>query len=310
MTNASLSVVVVVPERVMRTSLALTLDILETANRICQARGNERPFSIRECKVGEADLIEKPADIIILPGLGLASEVEYNTALRDGSIDEIMQVIRRLSGPKTQYATSCSGVFAFAHAGLLHGRAVTVTWWLAPLFSRLFPDVTLRPTELVVHDGPVTTSGAALSHADLMLLIVERNAGYAVLRECMRYLVLDERRGQSKYVSVAGLIAGDPKLVKAKRYVQAHMANEITVEHLAASAGLPPRTFARRLSAVAAATPIAFIQQLRIARAVDLALTTGYSADQIALKVGYSDANALRRIMKRQIGETIDSLRN
>lgn len=143
-----------------------------------------------------------------------------------------------------------------------------------------------------------------------MLRIVERCAGYAVARECTRYLVLDERRSQSAYVSAAGLVAGDPLLLKAKRYVQANMAEDITVGMLADTTGLAPRTFARRLQAVAAMSPIEFVQQLRLSRAVDLALTTRLPGEQIARKVGYSDANALRRMMKKRIGKTIEWLRN
>lgn len=129
-------------------------------------------------------------------------------------------------------------------------------------------------------------------------------------RECTRYLVLDERRSQSAYVSAAGLIVGDPLLLKAKRYVQANMAEDITVGMLADTTGLAPRTFAHRLQAVAAMSPIEFVQKLRLSRAVDLALTTRLPGEQISRKVGYSDANALRRMMKKRIGKTIEMLRN
>lgn len=294
----------------MRSSHAISLDVLETANRVADGLGGGAPFRIEEIAAGEAGIRNGPADLVILPSLGLASKREFSAALSDGSIAAIGETLARLNGPDTLFATSCSGVFAFAHAGLLDGRSATVTWWLAPYFSRLFPQVGLRPADMVVEDGPVLTAGAAFAHADLMLRIVERCAGYAVARECTRYLVLDERRSQSAYVSAAGLVAGDPLLLKAKRYVQANMAEDITVGMLAKTIGLAPRTFARRLQAVAAMTPIEFVQQLRLARAVDLALTTRLSGEQIAQKVGYSDANALRRMMKKRIGKTIEMLRN
>lgn len=310
MTSSAKSVVVLRPGPMMRTSHAVTLDVLETANRIAAGLGSGEPFRIEEIAVGISTRQPAPADLVILPSLGLATKAEFSAARADGSISAIAETLAGLKGTDTLFATSCSGVFAFAHAGLLDGRSATVTWWLAPYFSRLFPDVQLRSSELVVEDGPVMTAGAALAHADLMLRIVERCAGYAIARECMRYLVLDERRSQSAYTSVAGLVAGDPVLLKAKRYVQANMAEDITVRMLSDAAGLTPRTFARRLQAMAAVTPIGFIQQLRLARAVDLALTTRFSSDQIADKVGYSDANALRRVMKKQTGKTIEMLRN
>jgi len=302
-----LSVAVLVPDRMMRSGHALTLDILETANRIA-GRDRTRPFLIREIAVGQGDAADA-ADLVILPGLGLSSEAEILAARSDGFLDAIAVSMQCLKVPGTCFATSCSGVFAFAHAGLLDSRAATTTWWLAPLFSRFYPHVDLKTEALVVEDGPVLTAGAALAHADLMLHLVARFAGQAIARSCMRYLVLDERSNQNSYVCPAGMIAGDPQLLRAEHYAQSHLTEPITVGDLAAAAGLAPRTFARRLRAVSGTTPIAFIQSLRIARACDLALTTRLSQDQIAAKVGYGDANALRRIMKKQIGRTIESLR-
>lgn len=299
--------VLLVPERMMRSGHALTLDILETANRLA-ARERGRPFSVREICVGEVAATDR-ADLVILPGLGLSSEAEITAAMSDGFLDGIVKDVRRLKGPETFIATSCSGVFALALAGLLDGRAATTTWWLAPLFSRLFPAVTLRDRDIVTEDGPFLTAGAALAHADLMLRVVERFAGYAIARSCRHYLLLDERSNQNSYVCLAEMIARDPVLLRAERYVQTHLSRSITVGDLAGSAGLAPRTFARRLQAVAATTPIAFIQNLRVARASDLALTTHLTSEQIAAEVGYSDANALRRVMKIQIGKTIEALR-
>lgn len=310
MASASTFVVILRPKQMMRSSHALSLDILDTANRIAIAGGRKRLFSIQDIAIDDIAGLTGPVDLVILPGLGLSSETEIAAALADGSVDTIASALADLNDGNTRFATSCSGVFALAHAGLLSGRSATLTWWLTPVFSRLFPDVRLNADELVVEDGPIITAGAALAHTDLMIHIVERFGGYAIARQCMRYLVLDERRSQSSYASVAGMISHDPLLLRAERHVRKHMADEITVGHLADATGMAPRTFSRRLQAVAATTPIEFIQNLRVSRAMDLALTTRLTSDQIAAKVGYSDANALRRIMKKQIGKSVESLRN
>lgn len=304
-----ISVLLLRPPHFMQSSYALTLDVLATANQIASARGFEIPFVCAE--VGLEDIAEYEAfpDLVILPSLALSSEAKVKAALADGSMDRIKSVLLRLQSQKTTFATSCSGAFAFAHAGLLNGRHATTTWWLAPTFSKLFPRVRLDAAHLVVEDGPVVTAGAALAHIDLMVRLVERFAGYALARECRNFLVADDRRSQSPYASMAGLIANDRVLLKAERYVQENLSNPISVGDLASLSGLTPRTFARRLKSVSGTTPVLFVQNLRVSRAVDLALTTNLTSGQIAADVGYSDANALRRVMKKQIGKTIEVLR-
>lgn len=303
-------VIVVAPDRVMRSSLALTHDILAAANSLSRRGAGKRPFSVRELSIAEAAAFEGPRDLIVVPGLGLPTEREIRAALSDGWLDGLAGALKRLATDGAYIAASCSAVFAVAQAGLLKGRRATTTWWLAPCFGALFPATKLNTRELIVEDGRVLTAGAALAHADLMLRLVERFGGYALARECRRYLVLDERRDQGPYMSLSGLIDADPALLAAERYVQTNMAEAITVGAVADAAGLGPRTFARRLNAVAGIAPISFVQGLRVARATDLARETTLSSDQIAAKVGYSDASALRRAMKKHIGKTVENLRS
>ena len=309
MKSFSTSVLLLRPPQFMRSSYALTLDVLATANQIASARGLEIPFSCTEVGLEDIAHYEAFDGLVILPSLALSSEAKFKAALVDGSMHGIKSALLRLQCQNTIFATSCSGTFAFAHAGLLNGRCATTTWWLAPTFSRLFPQVKLAATHLVVEDGPIITAGAALAHIDLMIRLVERFAGYALARECRHYLVADHRRSQSPYASMADLIANDSVLLKAERHVQENLSGPINVGDLASLSGLTPRTFARRLKSIAGTTPVLFVQNLRVSRAVDLALTTKLTSDQIAADVGYSDANALRRVMKKQIGKTIEALR-
>jgi transcriptional regulator GlxA family with amidase domain len=56
-------------------------------------------------------------------------------------------------------------------------------------------------------------------------------------------------------------------------------------------------------------SPIGFVQRLRVETAVQLLRTTRLSLDEVGLRVGYSDSNALRRLIRRETGTTPRELR-
>jgi transcriptional regulator GlxA family with amidase domain len=154
-----------------------------------------------------------------------------------------------------EIATSCSGVFLLASTGLLDGRRATTACWLAPVFRRMYPAVELDPHALVVCDVQVITAGAAMAQMDLMLAVVTQHAGARLADQCARYLLLDQRRSQSRYMALGFLAAADPQIAKAEAWVRARLDRAFTVDDVAQAAGLAPRTFARRLASSAATPP-------------------------------------------------------
>src|ERR1700761_1235399 len=155
----------------MPSSVAITIDVLTTANRRRRARGRAPIFQIRATGSGLAaarpwlaDQAElepgdrrPPADIIVMPGLGLSSAAEGTARLAERDAERAGAALSNALQGGVEVATSCSGAFLLARAGLLSGKRATTTWWLAPLFRRLHRDVTLDTDALVVRDRGVTT---------------------------------------------------------------------------------------------------------------------------------------------------------
>ena len=56
-------------------------------------------------------------------------------------------------------------------------------------------------------------------------------------------------------------------------------------------------------------SPIGFVQRLRVEAAVHLLRTTRLSLEEIGARVGYSDSNALRRLIRRETSSTPKELR-
>ncbi|NUT92935.1 MAG: helix-turn-helix domain-containing protein [Saccharothrix sp.] len=288
------SVRVLALEGAMRSSVAITFDVLDTANRL-----RARTFTLTS---GEADLV-------VVPGLGLTSGSEVRDFLARPDVVAAGRVLSEAVARGAEVATSCSGVFLPAALGLLDGWRATTTWWLAPLFRRLHPTVELDADALVVRDGPFTTAGAAMAHLDLMLTLVARHGGADLADRCARYLLADVRASQSSYMALGFLTAADPEVAAAERWARAHLAEDVSVGDLAAAVGLSTRTFARRVERATGHSPVRFLQRLRVETAVDLLTTTDLPVADIARRVGYADPTTLRRVLRRDTGRGPRDLR-
>lgn len=293
-------VVLELPGR-MASSAAITHDILATANRVSAAAGRPAPFSVTTLPCGpHTRPISRHADLIIVPGLGVDTADRLADRLAAPDCRRASQLLERASRAGASIAASCASTFLLAEAGLLDGWRATTTWWFTPLFRRRYPAVTLVTDQIVVADWPVATGGAAMAQMDLMLAVVAKFAGSGLAKTCANYLLLDNRRSQAPFMAITYLAGQDPKVAKAESWVRRNVSRDFGVGELAEAMALTPRTFARRVSASCAMSPIQFIRRIRIETARFLLETTKLPVEEIARQVGYADSSTLRRLMRRE----------
>jgi transcriptional regulator GlxA family with amidase domain len=291
----------------LASGLGITADVLATANRMMRNAGKPPAFALRATGSAAAALrpmlpslprARGPAEIVILPGVGFGSE----RAIHDGfSRPDVAAARRRLlrahrSGARI--VASCSSVFILAATGLLAGRSATTTWWLAPLFRRLFPEVRLEAASLVVSDARFITAGAAMAQTDAMLALTAHVCGAEIARLCARHLVLDQRASQEPYMALAALASADPHVARAHAWALKRIGTRVRIDQMAAAVGLSHRTLARRVEHVTGLSPVRFMQRLRVERALHLIDTTRLPFETIAARVGYADSSTLRRLFK------------
>ncbi|HEV2372753.1 MAG TPA: helix-turn-helix domain-containing protein, partial [Streptosporangiaceae bacterium] len=114
-----------------------------------------------------------------------------------------------------------------------------------------------------------------------------------------RLLVIDERASQSAYLVVDHLNHNDPLVLAFEQQARARLGESLDVRELAAAIGTSRRTLERRTQAALGMSPLALVQRLRAERAVHLLRTTAQSVEQIAPRVGYSNASTLRSQLRR-----------
>jgi transcriptional regulator GlxA family with amidase domain len=305
-----LNVEVLVLEGAMVSGVSVTFEMLGAVDRLLRSSGKPPVFAVRGS--GDGFKLLEPvlpspavsavgtADLVIVPGLGLADEQALRSGLASPGAERARARLSQAANEGASIAASCSGTFLLASAGLLDGRRATTSWWLAPIFSRMFPKVELEADAMVVSDGPVTTAGAAMAQADLMLTLIARHADATIADTCARYLVLDGRQSQAPYASIALLAASDDRMARMLSWARTRLESGVTVKQMADHAGLTPRTFARQLERATGLSPVRFLQRVRLEQAVKLARSTRLPFEEIARRVGYADPTTLRRVMRRE----------
>lgn len=300
-------------------SVALTLDILSAAAVMAPRVGAAIP-TWRVCSlvagpvhlsnglsIGAKPLARNPrrdSSTWVIPGLATTSTaaVDARLAQPDSLLATTALKSHARSGGKV--AASCSAVFLLHAAGLLEGKKVTTTWWLAAHLQRLEPGCTVDANRLVIADGNVWTAGAALAQTDLVLQLIRVRFGAALADAVSRVLLIDAREAQSPFIVPGMLANGNSFVADLSKRIGAALPRSTTVADLAAQLNLTERTLARRVKAATGGSPSALIQLVRLNRARQLLESSRLSVAQIAEQVGYGDATALRRLMRRMMGAT------
>jgi transcriptional regulator GlxA family with amidase domain len=247
-------------------------------------------------------------DIVIVPAIGAKTPEALSHVLGRRDIKLAGLLLRRWHAAGVTIAAACTGTFVLAEAGVLDGRASTTSWWLGPFFRSRYPAVQLDDSRMIVNSGDVVTAGAALAHFDLALFLI-RQSSPAVASLTARYLITDPRSSQANYVIPDHLTHNDPVVERFERWARQNLSEGFSLQLATRAIGASPRTLARKMKQVLGKSPLAYVQALRVERAVHLLQTTDNSIDDIAAKVGYADSVTLRALLRRRLGRSAGNIR-
>jgi transcriptional regulator GlxA family with amidase domain len=316
---------ILVLNQAFASNVALTLDVLSTAALMAKQLGVAQPRWRTVSENGGLMVLSNGLQLVtdklplrggndrsvwIIPGMGVDSP--------RGAADR-MQQADALWAAKAVYshvqrggkvAAGCSSVLLLQAAGVLAGKTVTVSWWLASHLRRTQTDCTVDARRIVVADGNVITAGAALAHADLMLQLLRMHCGAALADAVSRVLLIDSRVAQAQYVIPSVLASGNALIAQLSASIEAALPKVASMRDLAQQMCMSERTLARHVVAATGLPPLALVQHVRLARARALLEKSRLSVEQVAQKVGYADATALRRMMKKSMDATPRQLRS
>lgn len=246
----------------------------------------------------------REGDVLVVPGLSSTTARSLDPLLARADVRDAAAGLAQAAARGACVAASCSATFVLAASGCLDGRQATTTWWLAGAFARRFPAVDVRVERMVVACDGALTAGSAFAHADLMLALLARVTSAALAHTVARYLVLDARPTQSRYMVLEHLRVDDDVVRAVERFIGENLHRPLSLDALARAGATSTRTLARRVRAALGLTPHALVQKIRMQHAAHLLDTTRESVDEVAARVGFADAAAFRRAFRKVVGES------
>lgn len=96
----------------------------------------------------------------------------------------------------------------------------------------------------------------------------------------------------------------DPRLRRAVEHIRAHLADDLSLEDMAAVAVMSASHFARAIKKATGASPLQFVIAERLEMARTLLRTTRLSVAEVAYRVGYNDVPRFGMHFKRRFGTT------
>ncbi|HKD05070.1 MAG TPA: helix-turn-helix domain-containing protein [Bryobacteraceae bacterium] len=307
---------------VFDTGLAAVLDAFATANDLAVAQGLATvAFDVTlvglrwQVRTNQGFTVSvspakgrAPGDWMVVPAISDRTPQSLAAALARPETQTAARLLRQWAENGARIAAACIGTFIAAESGVLDGETATTTWWLAPFFRQRYPRVRLDDRPMLVPSGRVLTAGAALSHMDMALWLI-RQVSPLLAETTARYLIVDSRASQSAYAMSDHLAHADPIVQKFERWSRDHLAAGFSLDEAARAVGASKRTLTRRINEVMGRSPISYLQDLRVERAVHLLRTSSDDVEKIAAAIGYADGVTLRNLLRRRLGKGVRQIR-
>jgi AraC family transcriptional regulator, transcriptional activator FtrA len=235
------------------------------------------------------------ADTIVIPG---TADVR-----RDPS-PEVLSTLRRAHERGARIVSVCSGAFVLAATGLLDGRRAATHWRYADLLQQRFPRVEVDSRVLYVDHGDILTSAGTAAGIDACLHVVRSDHGVAVANRVARRMVVAPHRdgGQAQFIEQPlARLEGDP-IGTIVDQVRTQLAEDHSVEDLAARAHLSPRQFSRRFKAATGTSPARWLIRERVEASLPLLENDTRGVEEIGRSVGFNSPAAFRKHFRETVG--------
>ncbi|WP_299055686.1 helix-turn-helix domain-containing protein [uncultured Nocardioides sp.] len=217
---------------------------------------------------------------------------------------EVAAVVRAAHERGAYVLAHCTAVFVLGEAGLLDGRRCATHWRHAPALRERFPDALIDSDVLYVQEGTIVTGAGAAAGLDAALHLLRELYGARHAATAARRMVVPPHRdgGQAQFIARPVPECDGESLGPLMGWITEHLEDDLSVEALARTAHMSPRTFARRFRDETGQTPHSWVTRQRVHAAEELLERTDLGVEQVAHRVGFGSAAALRHHFARVRG--------
>ena len=213
--------------------------------------------------------------------------------------------VERQSRRVRRLVSICAGAYILAAAGVLSGKRASTHWDLTRDFRSRYPDVLLDPRPIFTRDGHVYTSAGMTAGIDLVIALVEEDFGRAVALRCAQAMVLFLKRpgGQAQFsTQLTEGLAEDSDIAGLQSYIYEHIAEDLSIDALAARVNMSPRNFSRRFSSEVGVSPGRYVELCRLEMARLKLEQSRLPLARIARACGYRSVSGMHLAFERHLG--------
>lgn len=260
-----------------------------------QAKQDTGLFTVYpDCTIGEV----KKTDMIIIPAIHNEQYegIERNKEFIPWMIDHYKN--------GAELVSFCIGAYLLAATGLLKGRKCATHWAHAANFRKMFPDVDLVDDRIMTAEDRIYTSGGAYSYLNLLLYLIEKNAGRdAAILASKMFMIDIDKDSQSPFIIFEGQKDhGDELIMEAQHIIENNYTEKMTVDELAAELALSRRSLERRFKKATANTVFEYMQRTKVEAAKKHLESGRKTVHEVMYDVGYNDPKSFRDLFRNHTG--------
>jgi len=240
----------------------------------------------------------KKTDLVIIPSLNH----NYQKTVKQNQL--LIDWIENQYKHGAEIASICTGAFLLASSGLLDGKTCSTHWSAADNLRAMFPDINVQTDKLITDEKGIYTNGGAYSFLNLIIYLIEKYYDRQTAIFCSKIFQIEmDRQSQSAFIIFKGQKSHEDDVVKkAQAYIEDHVDEKISVEHLSSKFAVGRRNFDRRFIKATGNTPIEYSQRVKIESAKKAFETTRKTINEVMYDVGYSDVKAFREVFRKITG--------
>ena len=233
----------------------------------------------------------KDSDVVLLPPI--FGDIE-ETLKREAAL---VAWLSSLPASAKLLASTCTGAFLLAEAGLLDGRRVTTNPAFGALFRERYPRVLLALDERIVDDNRIICAGSTTAYLNLAVHVIDRLAGHDLAVATAKALSMDRNPESQRpyFMFIAPKDHGDDKVLLLQNWIETHYREPVSIEAMVDAAGMSVRNLNRRFLAATGLSPRQYLRMVRIETAKRLLEGVNVPIDRVAESVGYGDTRAFIR---------------
>ncbi|MEW5629299.1 DJ-1/PfpI family protein [Streptomyces hydrogenans] len=255
-----------------------------------------------------ADSDGEGVDTLVVPG-GLGIRPDGVEAVVD---PDVLAWVERVAPRVRRVVSVCAGAHTLAAAGLLDGRRATTHWATAEALAERYPDVTVDADAVYVRADPVWTGAGVSAGIDMSLALVADDHGRRLALSTAKWMVMYLQRpgDQSQFSTpLKRQSTARTDIAELLAWIDAHLAEPLTVPALAARMGLGERQFARVFVRETGSTPAAYLDAQRVQAARRLLQESDLTLAAIGTRCGFGSVHSFHRAFKRHTSVTPQTYR-